>query len=126
MILETRTRKFAVDLDLTGAKLECAVHEVQRPAGECRGQERAEVERTVADDLPRDDDLRERLVRELQVRIGFIVLKEDVKSRLEFFYEVRFENESLDLVINDDELEVGNEPDQLPRLRIVIAARLKV
>ena len=43
-----------------------------------------------------------------------------------FFYEIRFENESLDLVIDDDELKIGDDLYQLARFRIVIPAGLKI
>ena len=43
-----------------------------------------------------------------------------------FFDEVGFENQSLDLIVDNDEFEVRNIFDQPTRFRILMAARLKI
>ena len=42
------------------------------------------------------------------------------------FDEVRLEHESLDLVIDNDELEVSDRFYKLPRLRIMVAAGMEI
>ena len=126
MIFQTGAGKFAVDLDLAGAELEGAVYQIQCVAGERRRQERAVIIRAVADDLSRNDHLRERLIREFQMRVRFIVLEENIEARLMLFDEVRFQDEGLDLVIDDDKFKIGDHFNQLPRLRVLMPARLKI
>ena len=60
------------------------------------------------------------------MRIGFVVLEEDVESRFVLLDEVRLEHQSLNLIVDDDEFEIGDNFYQLLRLRIVIATRLEV
>ena len=65
MILKTRPREFAVDVDVACPKLECPIYQVQRLSRERRGEKWAEVAGSVPLDLSRDDDLRKGLVGEL-------------------------------------------------------------
>ena len=65
MIFETRTRQFAVDLDLAGAQLEGSIDEIQRVASKNSGQKRPVIAGAIADDLSCDHDLRIRFVRQL-------------------------------------------------------------
>src|SRR6187549_2094929 len=102
MIFETRTRQFAVDVDIARAKLERTIDQIQSFPCEGLGQKRAVIIRTVSIDLSRHDDFRERLVRELQMRIRFVVFEQYIESRLVLLDEIRFEDQSLDLVIDDD------------------------
>ncbi len=43
------------------------------------------------------------------MRVRFVVFQQDVESRFVLLYQVRFENESLDLVVDDDELKVRDQ-----------------
>jgi hypothetical protein len=80
----------------------------------------------VAFDPARDDDLRERLARQLEVRIRFVILEKDVKSRFVLLDEIRFEDERLDLVVDDDEFEINDRAHQPTSFRILIPARLEI
>lgn len=60
------------------------------------------------------------------MRIRFVVLEQDVETRFVLLDQVRFENESLDLVIDDDELKIRDQFDELPGFRVEIPARLKI
>jgi hypothetical protein len=109
VILETRPRRLAVDLDIAGAQLKRAVDQIDRPARQTCRQKRSEIECAIALNAACDDDLRKWFVdRQLQMRIRLVVLEFDVVARLVLFDERRFENQSLDFVISDDEFEVGN------------------
>ena len=126
MIFEARTSQFAVNVDLARPQLKRAIDQIERFAGEDSGQKRAVIVRAVANDPPGDDDLRKRLIGQFQVRVRLVVLQKDVEPRLVLFDQVRFEHERLDLVIDDDKLKIGDEFDQIARLGVEIAARLKV
>lgn len=58
--------------------------------------------------------------------VGFVVLKENVKPGLVLFDQVRLEHEGLNLIIYNNKLKIGDHPHELPRLRVVIAARVKI
>lgn len=60
------------------------------------------------------------------MRVRFVVFEKHVEARLVFLDEVRLEYQSLDLVIDDDELKIGDEFHELPRFGVVTAARVKV
>src|SRR5262249_9449517 len=113
VILETRPRRFAVDLDIAGTQLKRAVDQVDGSPRETRRQKRSEVKRSVFLQAPRDHDFRKRLVdRELQVRVRLIVLKFDVVTRLVLLDERCFENQRFDFVVGDDELEIRDLADE--------------
>ena len=126
MILEARPRQAAIDVDVAGAKLKGAIDKVQSIARERGRQERAVIVRAVADNATGDHDLWKRLVGELEMRVRFIVLEKDVEARAMLFDKIRFKDQGLDLVVDHDEFEIGDQPHELPRFGIVIAARLKV
>ena len=126
MIFQAWPRQFAVDLDLARAELKGPVDQFQRVSRQRRRQERAVIIRTVADDLSRDDDLWKRLVCQLEMRDTFVVLEKDVESRLVLFDQVRLEDQRLDLVIDDNELKIRDHAYELPRLRILVSARLEI
>lgn len=58
--------------------------------------------------------------------VRFVVLKENVKPGLVLFDQVRLEHEGLNLIIDNNKLKIGDHPHQLPRLRVVITARVKI
>lgn len=60
------------------------------------------------------------------MRIRLVVFEKHIESRLVLLYEVRFEYQGLDLVIDDDELKISDQLYQLACLGVVIAARLKI
>ncbi len=43
-----------------------------------------------------------------------------------FFDEIRFQDESFDFVVNDDELQIGDAFDEFTSLSVVSAIRLKI
>ena len=93
VILETRPRRLAVDLDVASAQLKCSVDQIDRPSRETCGQEWTKIERAVALNAASDYDFRKRLVdRELQMRIRLIILKLDVVTWFMLFDERRFKN----------------------------------
>ena len=122
VIFEARTSQFSVDVYLARPQLKRAIDQIERFAGEDSGQKRAVIVRAVANDPPGDDDLRKRLIGQFQVRVRLVVLQKDVEPRLVLFDQVRFEHERLDLVIDDDELKIGDQFDQIARLGVEIAA----
>ncbi len=92
MILETRSRRFTIDLDVARAQLKRPVNQIDSPARETGRKERTEIQRAVALNTTRDHNFRKRLVnREFQVRVRLVVLKLDVVTRLVLFDERRFE-----------------------------------
>src|SRR6266446_5999179 len=48
VILQTRTRRFAVNLDITGAQLKCAIDQINSFARQAGWQKRSKVKRAVA------------------------------------------------------------------------------
>ena len=126
MIFEARTRQFAVDVDIASAKLERTIDQIQSFSRERRRQKRAVIIRAVSLDASRDNDFRERLVRQLEMRIRFVILKEHIESRLVLLDKIRFEDQSLDLAVDNDELKIGYESYELTCLGVVVAARLEV
>ena len=60
------------------------------------------------------------------MRVLLVVLEKDVKSRLMLFDEIGLEDESLNLVIDNDELKILDKLDHSPRFRVHVAARLEI
>jgi hypothetical protein len=60
------------------------------------------------------------------MRVRLIVFKQDIETRLVFLDQIGLENESFDLVIDDDELEIRDGFDQSPGLGVLVSARLKI
>src|SRR5690606_11864356 len=113
VIFEAGPRQFSVDLDIAGAKLESAVDEVECFPRRIPRQERAVVVAAVADDVERENYFWDRFVRELQMRVLLVILEHHVETRLVLFDQVRFENQGLDLIVDNDVLKIG---DQLVKL----------
>ncbi len=58
--------------------------------------------------------------------IRLVILEQHIETRLVLLDQVRLEDKSFDLVIDDDELEIGDGLYQATRLRVLISAGLKI
>ena len=77
-------------------------HEIDQFAQSVRVRVRTEVARAVVLDDAGEQDARERLVRDFQVGIALVVAQADVERRLVPLDQVRFEDQRLDFVVDDD------------------------
>src|SRR5215510_16481504 len=116
-----------INLIRTRAQLELAVDERDSLVGQRRGQVRAVIERAVLLDSARLENARKFLIdRELQMRVGLVILEHHVVARLVALDQVRFEDQGLGFGVGDDELEVNNARHQLQRLGVHRARVLEV
>ena len=107
VILQTRPRRFAVDLDVAGAQLERSIDYIDRFACKTCRQKGSEIKCAIALDATRDHHFRKRLVDgQLQMRIRLVVLEFDVVTRLVLFDERGFEDQRFDFIVGDDEFEI--------------------
>src|SRR5262245_20710187 len=116
-----------INLIRTRAQLEFAVDQRDGLVRQRRGQVRAVIGRVVLFYSAGFEDAREVLVnRQLQMRVGLVILEHHVVARLVALDQVRFEDQRLGLGVGDDELEVNNARDQLLRLGVHHARVLKI
>src|SRR5262245_3870426 len=116
-----------INLIRTRAQLEFAVDERDGLVGQRRGQVRAEIGRAVLLDFARLENARELLVdRELQMRVGLVILEHHIVARPVALDQVRFEDQGLGFGVGDYEFEIDNARDQLQRLGVHRARGLEV
>ena len=110
VVVEAGTRERALSLDdveIAAPQLELIGDQLQDPPRGA-GEERAEEEVALLPiDAPREHDARIFLRhRDLDVRIGLVVAKEDVVARLVRLDEVVLEEDRLELVVRGDEVDL--------------------
>ena len=126
MVLQAGTLAPSVDRFAAGAQRKDQPHKVDQLAQTVSVGVRPEVTRAVVTHEAREDYPGERLVGDLQVRIAFVVAQPNVKRRLVTLDEVRFKDQRLDFVGDDDRADVGDLLDHCRRAGMVHGAFLKV
>src|SRR5262249_56198460 len=75
VILQTRPRRLAINLNVAGAQLKRAIDDIDGATGHRRRQERSKIERAVVLNSPRDYALGKRFVdSKFQVRVRLVIL----------------------------------------------------
>ncbi|MCG3162075.1 MAG: hypothetical protein JMDDDDMK_03304 [Acidobacteria bacterium] len=116
-----------IDFIRTSAHLEFAVDERNGPVGQRRGQVGAVISRAVFFDFARLENAREVFVdRELQVRVGLVILEHHVVARLVQLDQVRFQDQGFGFGVGDDELEIRDARDKFLRFGVHRARTLKI
>jgi hypothetical protein len=112
-VLDARTLQPSVDRDRARAQREELARQAQRLPHRGGGIERPIVRGAVVLHPARHQQPREVLVgRELEERVVLVVAQDDVVARTMLAHEVGLEHERLELVVGDDELEIGDVPDE--------------
>jgi hypothetical protein len=60
------------------------------------------------------------------IRVAFVVFEPDVEMRLVFFDQVHFQDQSFQLGLDDDPIDVLYMPDQLGRAGVALGAGMEV
>src|SRR6266849_2639553 len=125
VVVKTRTRQRAPavdDLEIATAQLELIGNQLEqtpRGSGEKRSIEKVAL---LAIDTPRENDARKIFGhRDLEVRVGLVVAKEDVVARLMRFDQIVLEHDRLELVVGRDEIDSVDLLHQRGSERIAIA-----
>ena len=60
------------------------------------------------------------------MRVLLVVAQQDIETRLVFFYQVRFQYQRFDLVIDDDVFQIGDAGDEFACFVVLILRALKI
>ena len=129
MMVETRTVFADIPREhpRTGFEQQCFADRIDRAARRHTARIGAEIARAV---MPRAGHNGKRRIGRIRVQpdigIALVVLQKDVVLRLIFFDHRVLEHERFELAFGDDDIEIVNMADQLPRFGVQPLGRLKI
>ena len=127
VILQARSRAFAVDLNIAVTNQEVSFDQLQTLPRKSRGKKRSKIQSPILADAPRDHGSREGLVySELYIRIGFVVAQQNVVFGLVLLDEVVFQGECFAFGVGHDELDVFDCVHHLVLALVEIARQLEI
>ena len=116
VVLQTGMRMLSIQIDLAGRHFEVPMNKVNQPVRQIPREVGAVVGRSVSENAACDVDAGITFVRQPDVRIGFVISKQDVKAGLVLLDQVVFERKCLFIVVDLYEVDVmrfGNETSRL-------------
>ncbi len=122
VVLKARPRMFAREIHRAGRHQEVFMDQVNHAIGEVRGKIRPKINGAIFLQATRDINARILFIRGvLNVRICFVVAKQDVEFRLVLLDEVVFERQRFFLVVDDDIFQIGDLANERSGLGVLLA-----
>src|SRR5580658_10336876 len=127
VILQTRSRVISREVNGAGRNQKVFVDQVDQAISEASREVRSKINRAIF--LQATSDINARVFFEsgiLNIRIGFVVAKKDVKFRLVLLDKIVFQRQRFFYVVDDDVVDVNNLAHQRAGLGVLYAFVKKV
>jgi len=118
MKLQARMLVEPGQVDLAGRDFEVPVNEAHQPVGQIGRKVWPVIRRSVFPQPARDVNPRIFLIGQLDIRVSFVVAKQDIEARLPLLDQVIFESQRLFFVVDQDVFQVCRGRDQAGGLGI--------